>query len=251
MRQSRLIMGMPVLLEIVDSIATQADYDAVFEYFTAVDERFSTYKETSEISKINRGEIQESSYSKDMKEVFALGAQTEKETNGYFSIHTPTGTLDPSGLVKGWSIQKAAELLRARGMADFYIDIGGDIQTNGKNAEGKEWSIGIRNPLNVRDREEVVKVIYPHGNGVATSGSYLRGSHIYNPHVPETAPHEYLSLTVIGPNVFEADRFATPAFAMGKEGMYFLENLPGFEAYAIDAKGIAVYTSGFEAYTLA
>jgi thiamine biosynthesis lipoprotein len=251
MRQSRLIMGMPVLLEIVDAHATQADYDTVFDYFTAVDARFSTYKEDSEISRINRGEISESSYSNEMKEVFALAKETERATDGYFNMHTPEGLIDPSGLVKGWAIQKAADLLRMRGIENFYVDIGGDIQTSGMNAEGKEWSIGIRNPLNVSDREEVVKIIYPHGKGVVTSGSYIRGSHIYNPHDSQHKPSEYLSLTVIGPNVYEADRFATPAFAMGKQGMYFLEGLEDFEAYAIDAKGMAVYTSGFEAYTLA
>jgi thiamine biosynthesis lipoprotein len=251
MRQSRLIMGMPVLLEIVDANATAADYDAVFDYFTGVDARFSTYKDDSETSRINRGEISESAYSNEMKEVLALAKETERATDGYFSMRTPDGLIDPSGLVKGWAIQKAADLLRMRGLENFYVDIGGDIQTSGKNAEGKEWSIGVRNPLNVSDKEEVVKIIYPHGMGVATSGSYLRGSHIYNPHDLQHKPAEYLSLTVIGPNVFEADRFATPAFAMGKQGMYFLENLPDFEAYAIDAKGIATYTSGFEAYTLA
>ena len=64
-----------------------------------------------------------------------------------------------------------------------------------------------------------------------------------------------MSLTVIGPNVFEADRFATAAFAMGLVGMKFLstlslEGLAGFEAYAIDSRGVALSTSGFGLYTL-
>jgi thiamine biosynthesis lipoprotein len=58
-----------------------------------------------------------------------------------------------------------------------------------------------------------------------------------------------VSITVIGPDVLEADRFATAAFAMGKGGIAFIENLPGFEGYAIDAQGIATMTSGFGAYT--
>ena len=53
----------------------------------------------------------------------------------------------------------------------------------------------------------------------------------------------------MGPNVLEADRFATAAFAMGREGIHFIESLKGFEGYAIDAKGIATMTSGFEVYT--
>ena len=56
-------------------------------------------------------------------------------------------------------------------------------------------------------------------------------------------------MTVIGPNVYEADRFATPAFAMGKKGIDFVENLPGLEGYMVDKDGIATMTSGFEKYT--
>ena len=58
-----------------------------------------------------------------------------------------------------------------------------------------------------------------------------------------------MSLSVIGPNVYEADCVATAAFAMGEEGMNFLAELPDFEAYAIDPRGIAIYTKGFEEYT--
>jgi thiamine biosynthesis lipoprotein len=63
-------MGMPVQLEIVDSSATQADYEMVFDYFTAIDERFSTYKDTSEISQINRGELTIDAASSEMQEVY-------------------------------------------------------------------------------------------------------------------------------------------------------------------------------------
>jgi len=50
--------------------------------------------------------------------------------------------------------------------------------------------------------------------------------------------------------VFEADRFATAAFAMGRKGIQFIEELPGFEGYMIDAQARATYTSGFERYVL-
>jgi thiamine biosynthesis lipoprotein len=240
-------MGMPVQLEIVDSHATQVNYDAVFEYLVSVDERFSTYKDESEISKINRQEIQEEEYSKEMQEVLALSQETSEITDGYFNIMTPRGTLDPSGLVKGWAINNVASMLWNKGFKDFYIEIAGDIQTFGKNAEGKEWSVGVRNPY---ARDEVVKVIYPRGKGIATSGTYVRGDHIYNPNDSETTPQDFVSLTVLGPNIYEADRYATAAFVMGVEGMYFLESLPEFEAYAIDQKGVATMTSNFDTYTL-
>lgn len=237
-------MGMPITVEVVGGDATLLE--SVFAYFKEVDERFSTYKENSEISKINRGELQEGEYSPHMREVFALAEKTKQETNGFFDIKTPVGLLDPSGIVKGWAIQNAAELLKEREVQNFCIEAGGDIQTSGKNEEGGEWSVGIRNPFNP---SEIIKVLYPKGRGVATSGSYARGAHIYNPHNKEASPSYWASITVLGPNVLEADRFATAAFAMGQEGAAFIEQLPGFEAYAIDQNGIATITGGFGVYT--
>ncbi len=241
MRETRDIMGMPVTVEIVGADA--AVLERVFDYFRAVDARFSTYKPESEISRINRGELSRDEYSDEMKEVFALAALTQKETNGYFSIRRPDGLIDPSGLVKGWAIRNAALLVEAMGYMDYFIDAGGDIQSKGLDAHGELWTVGIRNPF---DRTQIVKAIHPFSHGVATSGTAIRGQHIYNPHSPQEPITDIVSLTVIGPDIYEADRFATAAFAMGKNGILFLENLPGFEGYSIDTRGIATMTSGFE-----
>lgn len=245
MKETRNIMGMHITVEIVDKKVTPETFEEIFSYFTLVDKQFSTYKDDSEISRINRGEISKDVYSSSMKEIFFLAEKTKRETSGYFDIKKPDGTLDPSGVVKGWAIQNAAELLLKKGYENFYIDAGGDVQSHGLNEEGKEWVIGIRNPFKI---EQIVKVMYLKGKGVATSGSYIRGQHIYNPHMPEKKLDEIVSLTVIGENILEADRFATAAFAMGREGINFIEQLHGFEGYAIDKSGMAIMTSNFELY---
>jgi thiamine biosynthesis lipoprotein len=240
-------MGMDIRVEIVDSAAEKKDAAAVFEYFNYVDNKFSTYKADSEISKINRGLIKAEDFSEDMKTVFALAEETRKQTNGYFDISKPDGSYDPSGLVKGWAIEKAANILKRRGLKNFYVEAGGDIQANGKNQAGESWSVGIKNPFN---QKEIVKVVYISNLGMATSGTYIRGQHIYNPHKPKAAINDIVSLTVIGPNIYQADRFATAAFAMGKEGIAYIEQLDGFEGYIIDKEGIATMTSGFEKHTV-
>ena len=245
MKQTSLVMGMPITLEIVDAAVTQNDMDVVFAYFFSVDERFSTYKETSEISQFNRGELLPKQYSEDLRTVLALCEQTKKETRGYFDIWHD-GMYDPSGIVKGWAIQKAANMLQAWGFQHFYVDAGGDIQMSGKK-DGELWRVGIRNPFN---RNENVKVLALTDKGIATSGTAIRGQHIYDPHHPEMPLVDVVSMTVIGPNVYEADRFATAAFAMGTRGIQFIESLTGFEGYMIDAHARATYTSGFERYVL-
>jgi len=245
MKQLQLLMGMPITVEVVDPSVTEADIDKVFAYFRAVDDIFSTYKEHSEISKINRGELRAEEYSDEMKTILALSEQTKQETRGYFDIQH-NGIADPSGIVKGWAIFQAAHMLKEAGCTNFYIDAGGDIQVSGKK-DGNPWRIGIRNPFN---RKEIVKVLAVMDKGIATSGTAIRGQHIYDPHLLHTPLQDIVSLTIIGPNVYEADRFATASFAMGKRGINFIEQLPGFEGYMIDASARATFTSGFERYVL-
>jgi len=239
-------MGMPVTLEVIDAAADEALFDDVYGYFAYVDEKFSTYKEQSEISRINRGELKLEEASEDMRLIFELAEQTRAETNGYFDIRHK-GICDPSGIVKGWAILNAAEMLRQKGFENYYVDAGGDVQIHGKNEQGEKWRVGIRNPFNMN---EIVKVLSLTDCGVATSGTYMRGQHIYNPKNEGQLITDILSLTVIGPNIYDADRFATAAFAMGWAGIDFIEYLPGFEGYMIDQGKQATFTTGFTRYVL-
>lgn len=250
MKYTRLIMGMPITIEVVDAPEGDAIIEDVFAYFQRIDERFSTYKPDSEISRINRGELKEKEWSDDMHIVFMLAEETKQRSHGFFDIRHPKATsdgktyYDPSGIVKGWAIWNAAQLITERGFLNFFVDAGGDVQTSGKNFAGDRWSVGIRHPF---QQDATVKTVFLSGEGIATSGTYIRGAHIYNPKTGNAA-NEIASITVIGPNVYEADRFATAAFVMGGDGIRFIETLPDLEGYAIDANGVATITRGFEKY---
>lgn len=245
MKDTRWIMGMPITVEVVDNDVTPTTFERVFAYFVKVDEKFSTYKKDSEISRINKGEIREQNFSKDMKTIFTLSEQTKEDTEGFFQIKKDGG-YDPSGIVKGWAIKNASQIITSSGFENYYIEAGGDIQMSGYNKDKKLWTVGIRSPYN---REEIIKVLRLTDRGVATSGIYIRGQHIYNPFNMEREITEIVSFTVVGPDIYEADRFATAAFAMGKKGVEFIEKLDGFEGYMIDSDGVATYTSGFTRYT--
>jgi len=242
MKQTKLLMGMPITVEVLANSAVR-DIASVFAYFKSIDEKYSTYKPTSEISQINKG-LPQSEWSQEVKSVLALCQQTKELTGGYFDVNH-NGKLDPSGLVKGWAINNAANLLRVSGVQNFYIEAGGDVQVNGTNITKESWAVGIRNPYNL---EEIIKVVRLTNQGIATSGIYIRGQHIYNPLQPTQTLNTVKSLTVIGPNIYEADRFATAAFAMGTEGIAFIESTSELEGYLVDADKIATYTSGFERY---
>ena len=229
-------MGMPITIEVQDKNIKSIDIDEVFNYFHYIDDNYSPFKESSEVGKLNKGEA----ISSEMKMLLKLSEDLKKETSGYFDIKRPDGKIDPSGIVKGWSIRNAADILRKKGFKKFFVDAGGDAEIVGEN-----WKWGIRNPFNVK---EIIKVLKLSNCGIATSGTYERGKHIYSPITKNYEIPDIVSLTVIGPNVYEADKFSTPAFAMGKAGISFIEKQKGLEGYMIDSKGIATMTSGFKKY---
>lgn len=239
-------MGMPITVEIIADPEPERLINEVFDYFQYVDDKFSTYKEDSEISRINNHDLRLENSSDDMRTVFDLAEQTRLATYGYFNIEHE-GFYDPSGLVKGWAIFNASMILSRNGLENYYVDAGGDVQVAGKNRQGQNWRVGIRNPF---EPEQIVKVLSVNNCGVATSGTYVRGQHIYNPKSEDEPITDILSLTVIGPNIYEADRFATAAFAMGVEGINFIEGLQGFEGYLIDKDKRATFTTGFEGYVI-
>lgn len=241
MKQTRQIMGMPITIEIAE-IVDRKIFTTIFDYFKAVDKQFSPYKKTSEVGLINQGKLKTAHYSKEMKQIITLAKKTTHQTNGYFDIYN-NEAFDPSGIVKGWAIHNASKLLKQHGIKNFSIEAGGDIQVSGKNSQGKNWQVGIRNPFK---GDEIVKVIEVSSNGIATSGNYERGEHIYNP--KGRLLDDVVSITVIGKNIYEADRFATAAFAMGAKGIEFIDAINGLEGYAINRQGIARLTSGFDRF---
>lgn len=255
MKRTEMIMGMPITVVIPDRErmdgpppgawfpTADAAADAVFGYFREVDARFSPYLPESETSRIDRGELLPQESSSEMREVLRLSEETRTLTNGYFDVRCG-GRFDPSGLVKGWAIARAAKILDRDGFISFCIEAGGDIEARGANDEGAPWRIGIRSPF---DPSKLIRSISLHNRGVATSGTYIRGPHIYNP-LTGGRPQEIASLTVIGPNVYEADRLATAAFAMGQAGIQFLAGFPDFETYMVEWSGTATFTPGFARY---
>src|SRR5260221_1647418 len=153
MRKIDFIMGMPVIIDVSDSVNDEI-FEEIFDYFREVDEKFSPYKATSEVTLINNSKSKIKKTSADMKLILKLANETKEETNGYFDIYR-NNYFDPSGIVKGWAIYNASKILTKKGIKNFYIDAWGDIQTSGKNGDGKKWAIGIRNPVKTNENVKI------------------------------------------------------------------------------------------------
>ena len=236
-------MGMPITLELVGPGDQKAAISAAYDRLRAIDDVFSTYKPDSIVSRINTGKLTRATAPAEVWRVLEACDQMTKRTDGFFNpVHN--GVLDPSGYVKGWAIAEVAQLFIGRGFANFCVEAGGDISVGGHNEHLTPWRVGIRHP---KQQGKLIKVLSLTDGAVATSGTYERGAHIYDPHTGQFAT-AMLSLSVVGPDIIEADVLATAAFAMGPDKALAFIASQGLEGYMVDEHDRAVYTQGFVRY---
>lgn len=240
-RAVRDVMGMPVTIDVRDEVDA-AGVEAAYAELEMVDRIFSPFRPDSEVSRIDRGELRPEDSSAVVREVLDLCRHYQRATGGHFNAWVG-GHLDPSGLVKGWAIERACRILERCGCRNYALDAGGDVMARGQNGSGGPWRVGIRHPV---ERNLVARVVLASDLAVATSGTYEKGAHIVDG-VTERPAGELVSLTVVGPDIVEADVFATAAFAAGEGGLQLIEGLRGYEAYAIWPDLRAAWTPGLEA----
>jgi FAD:protein FMN transferase len=234
----RHIMGMPIGIDLADPDGV--DVEVAFDWLRRVDATFSTYRDDSVISRLGRGELSLAECGPEVDEVLTRCLALERATGGFFSVRA-AGRLDPSGFVKGWAIDGAAERLAAAGARDFCINAGGDIVARGRPAPDRLWRVGVRHPIEL---DRLAAVLAVADLAVATSGEYERGAHIVDPHTGRP-PAGLLSATVVGPDLATADAYATAAFAMGADGPAWTATLPGYDAMCITSEQRVLSTPGF------
>jgi FAD:protein FMN transferase len=205
-----------------------------------VDDVFSTYRYDSQVSRLGRGELRLADCDGDVAEVLELCVQVGRESDGYFSS-TYGGRLDPTGLVKGWAVQRASERLSSAGSTHHLVNGGGDIQAVGGSAPGVPWQVGIAHPL---QRGGLASVVRLTDGAVATSGIAERGTHVLDPFTGQPAT-ALASVTLVGRELIRSDAYATAAIAMGNRARRWLADCAGYEAFAIAVDGFGWWTSGY------
>lgn len=245
-RRAERVMGTVVSLFSPDGGASSPTVDAAFAWLHEVEQRFSPYRADSEVSRLMRGEIGPAGASADLADVLEIATAVELLSDGAFDIrrHRPDDAPDPTGIVKGWAIDRAAGMLAAGDIGRFSIGAGGDVVVRGGQADGQPWRIGIVHP---HQPDKVALLLAADDLAVATSGTAERGHHIIDARTGKIADG-LLSVTVLGPDLARADGYATAAFAMGREGVRWVDLLPGYTAAGVTHGGTLVSTPALDRY---
>jgi thiamine biosynthesis lipoprotein len=246
MNRVAAVMGTTVSVDVRGAPIDAAVVEAAIDVLRELDERFSTYKATSEISRIDRGELNVPDAHPDVREVLQACAVLRIESDGAFDAYRG-GRLDPSGYVKGWAAERAADVLRAAGAGDFAINLGGDIVCAGEPVPGQPWRVGVRAS---DDAARVVLVLGIRTGAVATSGLYERGAHVTDARTGQV-PGTWESITVVAPDLATADAVATAALAMGDRGPAWAAARLGCDVAAVDARGELFTSPGMETIRVA
>jgi FAD:protein FMN transferase len=239
-------MGTTVSIDVRDSAIGPDVLSAAVAVLDELEARFTTYHPDSEIRRLGRGELALEDAHPDVREVLQACAVLRVESDGAFDAYR-AGRLDPSGYVKGWAGERAADVLRRAGATSFAINIGGDIVCAGGSEPNSPWRIGVRDP---QDAERIILVLGVRDGAVATSGLYERGGHVTDARTGEV-PDQWRSITVLAPDLATADAIATAALAMGADGPSWAAGRFSCSVAAVDAEGILWTSPGIEAARIA
>ncbi|MEP7161169.1 MAG: FAD:protein FMN transferase, partial [Dermatophilaceae bacterium] len=236
----RHLMGTSVSLTVrgpqARSSTTERVMQEAFADLAWVDATFSRWRGDSELSRLRRGEVSVEQCCPQMGEVLRRCADAAEETDGAFAWVLPEEDgdqwlIEPTGLVKGWAIARAAKIL-GEGLVPaghaYCVNAGGDIAVGGADTSPggeRPWRLGIEDPAR---RDRVARVVERHEGALATSGCAARGAHLVDPATGRRILRPG-SVSVIAPDIVSADVWATALFVAPPELADRIAGRPGWQ----------------------
>ncbi len=138
--------------------------------------------------------------------------------------------VDLSAYAKGYAVDRVADLLDGLELANYLIEVGGELRMRGRNADGGKWAIAVEKPI--RGGRSVQSIVGLTDSALATSGDYRnyfeyrgrRYSHTIDPRTGTPVTHDAASVTVIADTAAYADAMATALLVLGPgRGLDFAE----------------------------
>jgi FAD:protein FMN transferase len=158
--------------------------------------------------------------------------------------------LDFSAIAKGYGVDVLGEFLESKGIANYLVEIGGEVVVRGVNEKGELWKLGINRPEESATASDLFSIIALDNRAMATSGNYrnyyvkdsLKISHTINPATGYPVNHGLLSATVIAKDCMTADAYATALMVMGTDRAMALDSaLNEIEVFLIYSDGQGGY----------
>jgi thiamine biosynthesis lipoprotein len=176
----------------------------------------------------------------------------------YLAKKNTTIALDLASIAKGYGVDQAAALIRANGIHNFLVEIGGEVFAAGFRKDGKKWRIGINRPQKNSPIDQVYKVVHLQDKGFATSGDYRnyfeinqkRFSHVIDPRNGYPVDNGVVSVSIIANTCTFADGLSTAVMVLGhKKGLDLVNRLDNTECFIVtkreDGALIDHYSKGF------
>jgi FAD:protein FMN transferase len=201
------------------------------------DEVFSTWRVDSPLSRLRRGVLPPRTAPPVIRQVLDLCAHVRDLSGGWFDPWRMPGGVDPTGLVKGWAVERALGALRLAGADAASVNAGGDVAVFGRPEGSSRWRIGVRHPW----RPEALACVLLVEDAVATSGTYERGPHLRDPRTGERRTRA-ASASVVGPSLAVADGLSTALAVGGDDMLARLATIPGYEGYLVRTDGTEAWT---------
>lgn len=175
-----------------------------------------------------------------MEHVSLAGAKGSQ----YVRFQRPRMMLDFSAIAKGYGTDRVARLLMSHDVANFMVEIGGEVYAKGNSEKRLPWRIGVSKPVDDpdNDAQELETVLNVTNQAMATSGNYRnfyykggrKYAHTIDPKTGRPVQHSLLSATVLAPTCAEADAYATSFMVMGLDkARQVLERKKQLKAYFI------------------
>lgn len=247
---SALCMGTGFLFQIEDETAEDQLLNltqGAVEILEDANQRFSLYIEDSEISQLLRGELDWAKASHQQVQIQKDVESWRERTGGFFDARVGSADYDPSGLVKSWATQNAANYLLANGVRKFTINAGGDIFMSPELQSRVLCRVGLSNLRSVAAEgagaNMVLDLYRTPYRAVATSGISERGEHIWR----SDEDSRLIQVSVVGPELIEADIWATAIIAGGLAAwdLFVKSQSNRMTAIATDRTGAIFSSPGF------
>jgi len=134
--------------------------------------------------------------------------------------------LDVNGIAPGYAVDRMAERLDALGVADFLVELGGEVRARGRSPRGRPWRVAVEAPFS--GERKPYALLELDGLAVSTTGDYRdfremngrRLSHTIDPRSGAPVMHGLASVSVAHPSAALADAYSTALMVLGPdEGM--------------------------------